>query len=105
VVQKTQKYSGIRGVWAEDKAVTEGMGPIIDRTQEQLGPSDVGIIQIRRMLIEAATAQREHGATPPGVTAWPNMVKSCIVFLPRELAREEVADALISGRLEKTASS
>jgi phthalate 4,5-dioxygenase oxygenase subunit len=103
-VQKTQKYSGIRGVWAEDKAVTEGMGPIIDRTQEQLGPSDVGIIQIRRMLIEAATALREHGATPPGVTAWPNMVKSCTVFLPKEMAWQEVADALISGRLEKTAS-
>ena len=38
------------------KAVTEGMGSIIDRTQEQLGPSDVGIIQVRRMLIQAATA-------------------------------------------------
>jgi phthalate 4,5-dioxygenase oxygenase subunit len=104
-IQKTKKYSGIRGVWAEDKAVTEGMGSIIDRTQEQLGPSDVGIIQIRRMLIESATALKEHGAVPPGVTAWPNPIKSCIVFLPKEMSWEEVADALISGRLEKTPAS
>jgi len=104
-LQRTKKYSGMVGVWAEDKAVTEGMGSIIDREQEQLGPSDVGIIQIRRMLIEAATALREDGATPPGVAAWPAPVKSCIVFLPKEMPWEEVADALLTGRLEKTPSA
>jgi phthalate 4,5-dioxygenase len=101
-LQKKTTYSGIRGVWAEDKAVTEGMGPIIDRTQEQLGPSDVGIIQVRRMLIQAATALRDYGAQPPGVTTWPETVHSCIVFLPRSMDWEQVADALISGRLERT---
>ena len=29
-LQRTSKYSGMRGVWAEDKAVTEGMGSVID---------------------------------------------------------------------------
>jgi hypothetical protein len=100
--QRTTKYSGMGSVWAEDKAVTEGMGPIIDRTQEQLGPSDVGIIQIRRMLIDSVLALKEDGATPPGVTSAPNAVKSCIVFLPRSMIWEQVADALISGQLEKT---
>jgi nitrite reductase/ring-hydroxylating ferredoxin subunit len=102
--QRTLKYSGMQGVWAEDKAVTEGMGAIIDRTQEQLGPSDVGIIQIRRMLMDSALALKEHGATPPGVTTWPTMVKSCVVFLPKEMSWEQVADALISGKLERTAA-
>ena len=104
-VQRTKGYSGIRGIWAQDKAVTEGMGPIIDRTQEHLGPSDVGVIQVRRLLMTATRALQEHGATPPGVTSWPATVHSTIVFLPNQLTWEEVADALISGRLKASQTS
>jgi hypothetical protein len=43
------------------------MGPIMDRTQEHLGTTDVLIIRVRRRLLAAAKALAEQGVTPPGV--------------------------------------
>jgi hypothetical protein len=62
-----QSYSGIPGIRQQDMAVTESMGPIYDRTSEHLGTTDVLIIRVRRRLIAAAEALRDHGITPPGV--------------------------------------
>jgi hypothetical protein len=43
------------------------MGRIYDRTQERLGLSDSGIVQVRRRLIEGAKAFMAETAPPPGV--------------------------------------
>jgi len=43
------------------------MGPIYDRTQEQLGSSDAMVIRVRRRLIAAARALADQGTVPPGV--------------------------------------
>jgi phenylpropionate dioxygenase-like ring-hydroxylating dioxygenase large terminal subunit len=53
-MQKTQTFSGIRGIREQDGAVTLGMGAIVDRTKEHLGTSDTAVIALRRMLIQAA---------------------------------------------------
>ncbi|MDT3425829.1 phenylpropionate dioxygenase-like ring-hydroxylating dioxygenase large terminal subunit [Paenibacillus forsythiae] len=45
-------YSGIRGIANQDHAVTETMGPIVDRSKEHLGTSDLPLIHIRKMLLE-----------------------------------------------------
>jgi phenylpropionate dioxygenase-like ring-hydroxylating dioxygenase large terminal subunit len=65
-VQRTQSYTGIDGIHLQDQAITESMGPIIDRSQEHLGTSDVMIIRTRRRLLRAAQDLQE-GRTPPGV--------------------------------------
>jgi len=52
-------YSGIRGIANQDHAVTELMGPIVDRSKEILGTSDLPIIQVRRMLLEQVKAFQE----------------------------------------------
>jgi nitrite reductase/ring-hydroxylating ferredoxin subunit len=51
----------------QDRAMTETMGPIYDRTQEHLGTTDAMVIFVRRRLIEAARALRERGVTPANV--------------------------------------
>jgi len=66
-LQRTKFFSGIPEFWAQDAAVQEGMGPIYDRTQERLGLSDSGIVQVRRRLIEGAKAFMAEAAPPPGV--------------------------------------
>lgn len=66
-LQRTTSFTGIPTVPLQDQAVTEPMGPITDRSQEHLGTADAMIIQVRRRLIGAAKAFREHGVTPPGV--------------------------------------
>jgi phenylpropionate dioxygenase-like ring-hydroxylating dioxygenase large terminal subunit len=60
-------YTGIRGVRQQDKAVAEGMGEIMDRTNEHLGTSDSMIIRTRRRMLRAVKALNEAGETPPGV--------------------------------------
>ena len=65
-VQRTESYTGIEGIHLQDQAITESMGPIYDRTQENLGTSDAMIVRTRRRLIRSAVAHRE-GTTPPGV--------------------------------------
>jgi len=65
--QRTQSFSGIAGIHQQDQAVTESMGPIIDRTHEHLGSSDAMVIRTRRRVIRAARALLDGGVVPPGV--------------------------------------
>jgi phthalate 4,5-dioxygenase len=65
-VQKTETFTGIDGINAQDRAVQESMGPIVDRTREHLGPADRAVTQARRLLLQA-TRTVEAGGTPPGV--------------------------------------
>ena len=64
-VQRTSTFSGISGVNTQDVAVQEGMGPIVDRSQEHLGSTDRAIVTMRRLLLEA-TRTVEGGGTPKG---------------------------------------
>jgi phenylpropionate dioxygenase-like ring-hydroxylating dioxygenase large terminal subunit len=65
-VQKHETFSGIDGVNAQDRAIQESMGPIVDRSREHLGPADKAIIQLRRKLRDAVRAA-EAGQTPDGL--------------------------------------
>ena len=64
-MQKTQTFTGIEGVNTQDVAVQEGMGPIVDRSQEHLGSTDRAIVTMRRLLLEA-TRTVEAGGAPKG---------------------------------------
>ena len=48
-------FSGIRGIGNQDVAMWESMGraPIIDRTREHLGRTDVAVAQFRRLMLDA----------------------------------------------------
>ena len=65
--------------------MTEGMGPILDRTQEHLGTTDMAIIQMRRCMLNAVKALRDRDETPPGVDDPDGYaVRSGTVYLPRD---------------------
>ena len=51
----------------QDRAMTETMGPIYDRTQEHLGTTDAMVIYVRRRLLEAARKLQESGTVPANV--------------------------------------
>jgi phthalate 4,5-dioxygenase oxygenase subunit len=65
-VQRSESFSGIDGINAQDRALQESMGKIVDRSKEHLGPADKAIIQARKLLREAVKAV-EAGGTPAGV--------------------------------------
>ena len=62
-VQQSSTFTGIAGVQAQDMAVQESMGPIVDRHEEHLGTSDTAIIAMRRRLLRQARALAD-GAEP-----------------------------------------
>lgn len=82
-------YSGVAGIAIQDSSLQESMGPIIDRTKENLVSTDNGIIMARQMLRKAALALREKGETPPGVRAEQHKVRSVSVVLEHDEAYEE----------------
>ncbi len=55
---------GPAGGVAEDVAVCESMGPIVDRTREHLGASDLVISRARRLLLEVVDIHCGGGAAP-----------------------------------------
>jgi phthalate 4,5-dioxygenase oxygenase subunit len=66
-LMRVESWSGIRGLFVQDNAVQESMGPIVDRTIEHLGTTDAAIIKARKLYLKAAIALAEEGAEPPGV--------------------------------------
>ncbi len=62
--QRTESFTGIEGIPTQDRAMTEGMGFICDRTRERLGTTDVAVIAARRGLIDMARNLAEKGIEP-----------------------------------------
>jgi phthalate 4,5-dioxygenase oxygenase subunit len=97
---QTQKFFGVPGVGAQDKAITESQRPIYDRTRERLGRADLGLIRIRKRLLDAALALRERGTPPPGMEPRSFLIRPASVLLPKDVpwiegAREQlVASAM-----------
>jgi GNAT superfamily N-acetyltransferase len=60
-------YSGVEGIAMQDASIQESMGPIVDRSKENLVGTDKGIVMARRRLMRAAKALMEQGTAPPGV--------------------------------------
>jgi len=56
-------FSGIRGIGQQDIAMWESMGrsPIIDRSREHLGRTDVAVVQFRRIMLDAVEAFTKTG--------------------------------------------
>ncbi|MFQ6026528.1 MAG: Rieske 2Fe-2S domain-containing protein [Dehalococcoidia bacterium] len=65
-VQKTETFTGIEGINAQDVAVQESMGNIVDRDRENLARSDMAIVSARRLLLQAARTVAD-GGDPPGL--------------------------------------
>ena len=63
--QRSENFTGIDGINAQDRAVQESMGEIVDRSREHLGPADRAIIAARRLLSEAVKA-KQAGTKPRG---------------------------------------
>ena len=75
-------YSGIDGIGMQDASLQESMGPIVERSQENLVSTDNGIIMARRALLRAIKANRE-GKKIPGLTPESQRVRSCSIELPK----------------------
>jgi phthalate 4,5-dioxygenase len=78
-------YSGIEGIAIQDSSLQESMGPIIDRTKENLVGCDNGIIMMRHKIMRAAKALREKGTLPPARSTEEQAVRSTALLLKRNV--------------------
>jgi phthalate 4,5-dioxygenase oxygenase subunit len=89
-------FSGIAGIAIQDSSLQESMGPIADRSKENLVSTDNGIIMARHRLRKAVQALQK-GIAPPGLDPVDHRVRSASLVLPPDVAFKDAAkDALIA---------
>jgi phthalate 4,5-dioxygenase oxygenase subunit len=78
-------FSGIQGLVTQDMAMQETMGPIVDRSREHLGTSDIAIITMRRVLLDSVKAF-QAGQPPVGLAGGydPSEIVSYERVLPKD---------------------
>lgn len=87
-------FSGVPGIANQDASIQESMGPIQDRTKENLTSTDNAIIMARRRLMKAAKALQKS-ELPPAREAEHFRVRSASFVLPvGQSFQEERLDAL-----------
>jgi phthalate 4,5-dioxygenase len=89
-----QSFSGVRGLAIQDASIQESMGPIQDRTRENLVSTDNAIIMARARLKKAAQAVANRGRAP-GLDEAAQYVRSAAFVLPeRDSFRKAAFDAV-----------
>jgi hypothetical protein len=77
-----QPWMRVKDIQDQDVAATESMGPLYDRTQENLCVQDIAISNARRRLLEAARGLAA-GKEPPGRDPKDYAIRSVSTKLPR----------------------
>ena len=79
--KRGETFSGVFGFGMQDASLQESMGPIVDRSRENLVPTDYGIVMTRNRLRKAATDLAEKGVMPTGREPEHMKVRSVAVVL------------------------
>jgi hypothetical protein len=82
--QKTGRtFSGVHGIAMQDASLQESMGPVVDRTRENLVSTDNAII-MARMLLKRAVRNLQNGKEPQGTAPEHHLVRSASFILPAD---------------------
>jgi hypothetical protein len=87
----------VEGIAMQDASLQETMGPIADRTKENLVTTDNGIIMARQHLRRAAQGL-EKGVSPPGLDPRTQRVRSVAIVLPPDRAFKDAAREELTAR-------
>ncbi|VVE13046.1 (2Fe-2S)-binding protein [Pandoraea communis] len=88
-VQRLRSTTGIEGIGMQDTAVQESMGPIVDRSLENLGSGDAAIVRFRRLLLGIADELETTGEVAVAKQADLYKVRSAGVVLPHGVDFQE----------------
>ena len=89
-LQKRESFTGIKGISEQDAAIQDSQGLIHDRTREMLGPTDLGVVRFRALMLKAAS-ELEAGRAP-GWAMRPEAyrVRSGLIVTPEALPFDAV---------------
>ncbi len=92
----------VKTIAMQDSAIQESMGPIQDRSKENLTSTDNGVIMARVRLRKAALAVQQ-GKQPDGIDPATHAVRSASIVLPDNVSfYEAAAEALRLKRVSST---
>ena len=95
-------FSGIDGIAVQDASLQESMGPVQDRTKENLVSADNGIIMTRIRLRKAALALLK-GELPEGRDPKTQRVRPAAIELPPDVSfKDAIKDGLTASKSGKT---
>ena len=90
-------YCGVEGIAMQDAAIQESMGPIQDRSKENLVSTDNGVIMARTRLRKAALAVAQ-GREPDGIDPATHAVRSASIVLPETASFIDAAAEALKAR-------
>lgn len=95
-------FSGLPGLWVQDAACQSGESAIYDRSQEHLGSTDTGIVQVRKMLLDSLRQMQQDQTLPPSVfDAARFMVRAVSLTLPANADWSQTGEAAMRAELGK----
>jgi len=98
--QVSTYFSGLPGLWVQDAACQSGAQPILDRSREHLSASDVGIVGVRRSLLDAVAAHGADGTLPaPATDPAASMIRAVSLLLKDDESWFEAAEDPMGARL------
>jgi phthalate 4,5-dioxygenase oxygenase subunit len=62
-VQLKENFTGITGVSEQDAAIQDSQGAVQNRTKEHLGPTDIGVVEFRKLMMGTARGLQQ-GSEP-----------------------------------------
>ena len=88
--QRRRTFTGIQGISEQDAMIQDSQGWIADRTREHLGPTDVAVIEFRKLILRAAR-DLASGVAPAAARLAPAYrVRGGSIVAPRALSFPEV---------------
>jgi phenylpropionate dioxygenase-like ring-hydroxylating dioxygenase large terminal subunit len=92
-----KSYCGVEGIAMQDAAIQESMGPIQDRSKENLVSTDNGVIMARIRLRKGAVAASQ-GREPDGIDPATHAVRSASIVLPENVSFIDAAAEALKAR-------
>ncbi len=89
-MQKAENFTGIVGVSEQDAAIQDSQGRIADRTREMLGATDLGVVQFRRLMLDAAKAVAAGSDAPAAAAPEAYRVRAGGIVTRAEVPFDEV---------------
>lgn len=60
-IMKDGNFTGVPGIPNQDIIMWVSMGPIVDRTTDRLGASDLAVVEFRKLMVDAAKEMERNG--------------------------------------------
>ena len=104
--QRRRTFTGIQGISEQDAMIQDSQGRIADRTREHLGPTDIAVIEFRKLILRAARDLSTGVAPAAARLGSAYRVRGGSIVAPRSLSFPDVmtrrfADPL--GRVPRSA--